>query len=152
MNKEEQSLYDTHQHTVEVSRNLAKITKNLIDRSTVHDLSKFENPEREVFAENNEKLGLVEFGSEAYKNLLQEVKPAIDHHYAVNRHHPQHHKNGVEDMTLCDIVEMLCDWKAATARNKNGNIRKSIEINAEKYNIPPMLRKILENTVKEELA
>ncbi len=151
MNKEEKSLYDTHQHTVEVAKNIAKITKNLIDRAVFHDLSKFESPEREIFAENNEKLGHVEFGGEEYKKLLQEVKPAIEHHYAINRHHPQHHKNGVEDMTLCDLVEMLCDWKAATARNKNGNIRKSIEINAEKYAIPPMLRKILENTVKEEL-
>lgn len=44
---------------------------------------------------------------------------------------------------------MLCDWKAATKRNKNGNIRKSIEINAQKYNISPQLEQILENTVKE---
>ena len=68
MNKEEKSLYDTHQHTVEVSKNIAKITKNLIDRSASHDLSKFESPEREIFAEKNSRLAEVEFGSEEAGN------------------------------------------------------------------------------------
>jgi hypothetical protein len=44
---------------------------------------------------------------------------------------------------------MLADWRAATERNKAGNIRKSIEINTEKYNISPQLRKVIENTVRD---
>ncbi len=52
-------------------------------------------------------------------------------------------------MTLVDLIEMLADWRAATKRNKNGNIRKSIDINAEKYGISPQLKKIFENTVRE---
>lgn len=52
-------------------------------------------------------------------------------------------------MNLVDILEMLADWRAATERNQNGNIRKSIEINAEKYGISPQLRRILENTVRD---
>ena len=52
-------------------------------------------------------------------------------------------------MTLVDLIEMLADWKAATERNKDGNIRKSIEINSGKYNMSPQLRTIFENTVRE---
>jgi len=149
MNQEEQSIYDTHKHVQDVAANINKCIINLLHRSNAHDNSKFESPEREIFAAKNFRLKDVEFNSPEYKTLLQEVKPAIDHHYSKNSHHPQFHKNGVEDMDLMDIVEMLCDWSAAVKRNKNGNIRKSIEINAEKYNMPPMLRKILENTVKQ---
>jgi len=94
-------------------------------------------------------LGQTVYGSSEYKQLLVEVKPAIDHHYSKNRHHPEHWPNGVEDMTLVDLIEMLADWKAATERNKDGNIRKSIEINSGKYNMSPQLRTIFENTVRE---
>jgi hypothetical protein len=49
-------------------------------------------------------------------------------------------------MNLIDLVEMLCDWKAASERHNDGNIRKSIEINASRFTISPQLVKILENT------
>lgn len=57
--------------------------------------------------------------------------------------------NGIEDMTLLDLVEMLCDWKAASERHDDGNIRKSIEVNAERFNMTPQLRRIFENTINE---
>ena len=60
-----------------------------------------------------------------------------------------HFPNGIRDMTLLDLVEMLCDWKAASERHQDGNIRKSIEHNAGRFDIPPVLAGILENTVKE---
>ncbi len=52
-------------------------------------------------------------------------------------------------MTLLDMLEMLADWRAAGERNANGNIRKSIDFNARKYNMSPQLVRIFENTVKE---
>lgn len=52
----------------------------------------------------------------------------------------------INDMNLLDIVEMLCDWKAASERHNDGNIRKSIEINANRFGLSPQLVKILENT------
>ncbi len=140
---------DTLKHIHEVSANLSDFAKELLERGKKHDKSKLESPEREIFAEKHSDLGKTEYGTPEYKTLLQNVQPAIDHHYANNRHHPQHWANGVNDMTLIDLIEMLCDWKAATKRNKNGNIRKSIEINAQKFNISPQLKQILENTVRE---
>lgn len=55
----------------------------------------------------------------------------------------------ISDMNLIDVLEMLCDWRAAGERNKNGNIKKSIEVNAERYGLSPQLRKILENTARD---
>lgn len=142
-------LSETYKHVKKVQKNLNLFIKDLIHRGENHDTSKFEEPELTIFAENTEKLAKTVYGSEEYKQLLVEVKPAIEHHYAKNRHHPEHWPNGIEDMTLIDLVEMLADWKAATERNKDGNIRKSIEINAAKYKMSPQLRTIFENTVRE---
>ena len=68
---------------------------------------------------------------------------------ARNRHHPEHHKNGIDDMTLPDILEMFADWKASSERQNSGNILKSIEHNSGRFNINPQLVKIFENTALE---
>lgn len=140
-------LVETYKHTRTVRNNLDIFIKELIDRGQHHDDSKFVEPELSGFAENTEKLSKAEYGTQQYRDLLTELKPTIEHHYSKNRHHAEWHKNGINDMDLVDILEMLCDWKAATERVKNGNLRKSVEINAERYDICPQLRKILENTV-----
>ena len=64
-------------------------------------------------------------------------------------HHPQFHPNGVSDMTLMDVVEMFCDWKAAVERTKDGNFDKSLEINEKRFNIAPQLINIFKNTNDE---
>jgi predicted house-cleaning noncanonical NTP pyrophosphatase (MazG superfamily) len=138
---------ETLKHVNAVRENIWELIKHLDERAQVHDASKFEEPERSVFASNTPKLARTEYGTEAYKKLLEEVKPAIDHHYSKNTHHPEHWPNGIEDMDLLDLVEMLCDWAAATKRNKNGNIHKSIEHNQERFGISPQLSKIFTNTV-----
>ena len=146
---EELALHDseTLKHINEVRNNIWLLIKELDNRSKVHDASKFEEPERSVFAENTPKLAKTEYGTPEYSKLLDETRVAIDHHYSKNTHHPEHWPNGIEDMDLIDIMEMLCDWAAATKRNKNGNIHKSIEHNQTRFNISPQLSKIFTNTV-----
>lgn len=148
MDKINQCKVDTFLHIRDVVKNLNVVIKDLLSRAEIHDDSKFESPELEIFSEAT-LLSDIEYGSKEYKENMQTIRPAIDHHFSKNRHHPQHWPNGIEDMTLTDLVEMLADWKAATKRNKNGNIVKSIEVNAQKFNISPQLRKILENTARE---
>ena len=63
-------------------------------------------------------------------------------------HHPECHKNGINDMNLLDLIEMFCDWKAASERHNDGNIRKSIEINGKRFNMSDQLVKIFENSVE----
>ena len=76
------------------------------------------------------------------------MQVALDHHYANNSHHPEHYKNGIMGMDLIDLIEMICDWKAATERNANGDIMKSIEINQKRFNYSDELKQILINTVE----
>jgi G3E family GTPase len=140
---------ETVKHIHRVRELLYTMISKLDERARLHDLSKLQSPEQEIFGSNFKELATVEYGTPAYEAMKVKVQPAIDHHYANNRHHPEHHKDGVNDMTLIDMIEMLCDWRASSERNKNGNIRKSIDINAERYNIGEQLRGVLENTVKE---
>ena len=128
---------------------LYQMIAELDRRARDHDQSKLQSPEAEIYGEHTPELEKCEYMSPEYKVLLEKVRPAIEHHYANNRHHPQHWPQGVDDMTLIDIVEMLVDWKAATERNKNGNIRTSIEKNTERFKISPQLAKIMQNTVRE---
>jgi hypothetical protein len=73
---------------------------------------------------------------------------ALKHHYRENSHHPEHYENGVDDMDLLDVIEMLCDWMAAVSRMKDGDIEKSIEINADRFGISEQLKSILINTIR----
>ena len=138
--------YDTFRH-IERVRNLLNICAiELLKRGEHHDQTKLVSPEVELFTEYTDKLAGCTYGSTEYDGYRAALKPALDHHYANNRHHPEHHKYGVNDMNLIDIVEMLCDWKAASERHNDGNIRKSIEINARRFDMSPQLVKIFENT------
>lgn len=138
-----------HGHKSDVRQLLSKVISDLLARAEHHDDTKMETPEVEVFADNFEKLGEVEYGSTAYEELLKKVKPAVKHHYSKNRHHPEFWKRGIRDMTLIDLIELLCDWQSSTKRNKDGNIRHSLELNAKKYKMTGQLRQILENTIRE---
>lgn len=138
---------ETLKHVNEVRANIWTLIKELDHRAAVHDASKFEEPERSVFASNTPKLAKTEYGTPAYEELLKEVEPAILHHYSKNTHHPEHWPNGVEGMDLLDVVEMLADWAAAVKRNKNGNVHKSIQVNRERFGLSDQLVSILENTV-----
>lgn len=140
---------ETLKHISKVRALLMEMIQELDNRARNHDLSKLESPEKEIFGEFTPELAKTEYGSQEYGDLLEKVRPAIEHHYSKNRHHPEFHKNGINDMNLVDLVELLCDWKAAGERNKNGNIRKSLDINIIRYEISPQLAKILENTIKE---
>ena len=76
------------------------------------------------------------------------MKPALDHHYANSRHHPEHFANGINDMNLIDIMEMLADWKASSMRHNDGNLLKSIELNQQRFGYDDQLKQILLNTAK----
>ena len=140
---------DTWQHIHRVQQLLSRCILELMYRSEVHDESKLRSPEVEAFTEFTAYLASTTYGSAEYNEYKQAMQPAMEHHYAHNRHHPEHFKNGVADMNLIDLLEMLCDWKAASERHNDGNIRKSLEINCRRFDIGPQLLGILENTVAD---
>lgn len=143
------SALDTGMHIAAVERCINRVHSNLWDRSRAHDASKLKPPEKAGFDEYTPKLKECTYGSDEYKQFLQELKVILDHHYKYNSHHPEHYEDGVEGMSLMDLVEMLCDWKAASERHDDGNLQDSLEINKKRFNIPEPLQKILENTARE---
>lgn len=138
---------DTLKHIKRVNQLIGLFVIALIKRGMVHDDSKLINPEKALFDELTPKLAGVSYNSPEYKEFLKELKPALDHHYAKNTHHPEHYPNGVNGMNLLDVVEMFLDWKAASERHDDGNIVRSIEINRSRFEISDQLAQIFKNTV-----
>lgn len=142
---------ETLKHIHRVRELLYTMIEELDRRAREHDASKLESPEAEVFGEHTPELVKAEYNSPEYHASLAKVKPATDHHYARNRHHPEFHAQGINGMDLVDVMEMLIDWRAATERNKNGNIRKSLKANAKRYDISEQLARVLSNTIDRYL-
>lgn len=139
---------DLYKHIEKVRKYIRFFTDKLTTRGVLHDASKLESPEIELFAEYTDCLQNLTYDSPEYQDNLAKLKIALDHHYACNRHHPQHYPGGIADMTLVDIVEMVADWKASSERQKDGNLLTSIEVNAKRFNIDDQLKSILINTAK----
>lgn len=139
---------ETQKHIEKVRKYIRFFTDKLTTRGENHDASKLSEEELPYFAEHTERLNEIEYGSDEYKAELEALRPALEHHYAVNSHHPEHYLNGVNDMSLWDVCEMFCDWKASTERVRAGNILKSIETNAERFKIDNQLKQILINTAR----
>ena len=140
--------YSTMRHIERVRNILNDMVIELLHRGELHDQSKLESPEVEMFTEHTDALAASSFGSDEYNARKKAMGPALAHHYANNRHHPEHHKNGVDDMNIFDVAEMFADWKAASERHNDGNILKSIEHNGERFEMSPQLIRIFENTAK----
>lgn len=173
------STQETLAHIRRVQELLNLVAAKLIERSRVHDQSKLEEPEKVGFDEVTGALRDLTYGSPEYKAQLEKLKPILAHHYDHNSHHPEHYSvlecnicftqfpkawdkscdncgNGqftnrpqIAGMSLLDLIEMFCDWKAATERHADGSIVKSIEINRKRFEIADQLTAILENTQKE---
>lgn len=138
--------HDTFRHIERVRYYINQTVRELLTRGELHDQTKLEHPEVSYFTEYTPKLKGVTYGTPEYQELLDAIKPALDHHYANNRHHPEFHPDGINSMTLIDMQEMLCDWKAASERHSDGDIHKSIDHNAKRFGISPQLTQILHNT------
>ena len=137
----------TLDHIKQVQSNLNHFASELVERGIKHDASKLHEPEVSAFARANNLLAKHEYGSTGYQKAIQSLGPALRHHYENNSHHPEHFANGIDGMTLFDLIEMYCDWQAAVLRQKNGDLLKSIDVNEIRFNLSPQLAQILRNTV-----
>ena len=109
----------TWDHIEVVMKLLASAQIELMRRQFTHDRSKLGSPEVEAFVEFTPKLKDSTYGSEEYKGFLEAMKPALEHHYAHNRHHPEFFEaihNDPENMEAMEImVEHL--YKIATGES-----------------------------------
>ena len=141
------STKDTLKHIKRVKFYIKNSVKELYKRAKLHDHDKIYNSiEKALFDEFTSKLKNCTYGSDEYKSNLESLKPALEIHYLNNRHHPEHFTNGINEMNLIDLLEMICDWKASSERHTDGDILKSIEINQERFGYSDDLKNIFVNT------
>ena len=139
---------DTLEHIDEVRTRLSEVIADLELRSVRHDASKLEPPEKEIFDEYTPKLSGSTYGSDEYKEFLVGMGEGLRHHYEANDHHPEHFENGIHDMDLVQLIEMLADWKAATLRHADGDLDRSIRQNAERFGYGASMITLLHNTAE----
>jgi hypothetical protein len=113
-------------------------------RTVHHDESKLNDPEKQMFDIYTPLLKIYEFGSEEYKDALKKMGDGLEHHYQNNPHHPEHYQDGIDGMSIWDVVEMICDWMAASV-TKGESV--NLDYLQERFNISPQLRHIIENTL-----
>lgn len=137
---------DVMEHKRKVEYWMRDFTALMDARAKNHDNSKLESPEKEIFDQYTWRLKNTEFGSDEYKAQLAGMGEGLKHHYKNNRHHPEHFDNGVNGMTLYDLVEMFCDWLAAAeAHYKPFNM----DYLAKRFNLSPQLVDIFLNTTRD---
>lgn len=140
---------ETVKHITAVRGLLLRVVWTLLDRAHHHDESKLREPERAAFAEWTPKLAAMTYGSREYDEARAALGPALAHHYSLCRHHPEHFADGVAGMNLIDVVEMLCDWWAASTRHNDGDLRVSIEVNQKRFGYDDAFKRLLVNTATD---
>lgn len=144
------STEDTKAHIRQVRDLLEIVVGKLAVRALFHDTSKLEEPEKSLYDQYKPKIAETEkrfgYGSPEYKAVLEQMGPALSHHYASNSHHPEHYPNGVEGMSLPDVLEMLADWKSSSLGSGQP---LNLEANRLRFGISDQLFEILKNTIKE---
>jgi uncharacterized protein DUF5662 len=145
---------DTLEHIFSVMGFLEAFSHEIQVRGLEHDTSKLKSPEKEAFDEFTPLLKSLTYGSAEYRETLRKMKPAIEHHYKNNTHHPEHYgEDGIRGMSLIDLIEMLCDWKAAGQRHTDDKgLIHSIEVNQKRFGYSDELKQILLNTAAEILG
>lgn len=87
---------DTLLHSQRVGELMVDVIAELSQRSVCHDRSKTEPPEVTTFDEFTPMLADATYGSDEYNAFLTAMKPALDHHYRKNPHHPEHGETSME--------------------------------------------------------
>lgn len=137
---------DLHKHKLILQAVLYNLANQLKERADNHDNSKLDPKEKEVF-ESIDNIKREDFDSyEEYYNCTKPlIQKALDHHYANNKHHPEHFEHGIEDMNLLDVLEMVVDWD--TSASCRGT-KLDPEYSFKRFKIEPQLQKIILNTLK----
>ncbi len=117
------------------------------NRMVFHDQSKYSSPELPLIHQKA-RLDSIPLNTPDYYDALSQIKSAVQAHYECNTHHPEHYANGVLDMSLLDLMEMICDWRVAAEMNGT-DLAVSFDKCVERFDIPQELRTVLLNTCKE---
>ena len=147
---DERELYyemDTRTHQQLVAALLLDVAQRFIERAINHDASKFSDAEKPFYVDPVYELNTQEvpYGSDKYIELTKMMGDGWKHHASVNDHHPEYWGD-MSKANLFAIIEMLCDWVAASMRRGN-NPNVPLDRTVIKYELGDMLAKIMQNTL-----
>ena len=117
-----------------VQKYLHTLSQELEVRAIAHDLSKLGIDEFNGFVAINRVAREHPYGSKEYKASLKD-NDVIDLHFSRNPHHPEYHDALVTDMGLLDIIEMVCDWKAACVTYGKTTLLEALEVQIERFGL-----------------
>lgn len=138
---------DLVDHKQRVASYMQIVANDLFKRAAVHDNSKFSPEEYGPYDEAFPHLQKYAYGTEELRAELRKIKPAIAHHFQANDHHPEHFETGILGMDLIQLVEMVCDWLAASERSQT-DMSKGLQINKERFHLDEQLSAAIYHTVK----
>ena len=137
-------------HIKSVQEKLKVLIEELQQRLKNHDKSKLE---KELpFWEAMDKEPKYTYGTQEYFEKARRNKMVFEMHYKNNRHHPEHFINGVSDMNLIDIIEMLCDWISYKDDISITDAVEIIEEQSERFGFSDELKNLMINTLFEYFA
>src|SRR5689334_10370932 len=106
MNKNKyDSTDDIIRHKNRVMQLLVLFSTTLLNQGITHDESKLFEPEKSALDKYTPLLKESVYGSKEYKDTLNKMSEVLSHHYMCNSHHPEHYEDGINDMTLIDVIE-----------------------------------------------
>ncbi len=107
-----------YHHKFIVLKFLNTMIHDLIRRGETHDDSKFSDDEFDEYVKATQEFQ-GPYGTEQNDAVREKYKALFERHARRNSHHPEHYPDGVDGMTLMDIMEMLRYWKKKKVSMEN---------------------------------
>ena len=143
-----ETIYNIIKHRNSVKNKLDFISKEIKKRGEEHDLSKLQYPELGWLIQMD-KEPKYKYGTSEYFEKMKKWQKFFVHHYANNRHHPDHFKFGICDMTLIDLCEYIADIISYYDEMHVDDALKTVEEQKERFGFDEQLSQILKNTLLE---
>lgn len=137
---------DNYAHIAQVRGLILAATGDLLRRAHEHDASKVDGEERALFDEITPELRRHEYGTPEYKAAAKKARAHVTN--PANDHHPECHADGIHGMHIGQVLEMCCDWIAASRRNPNGDVLRSLDLNAERFGYGAEMAGLIRRTVE----
>ena len=138
-----------HKTAVEISMN--KLAKRIRIRGSRHDNSAMSGLEHAIGSMYSKHKLPTHWISDptTLGNYPKDIQSAIKSHYENNDHHPEHFENGMYDMNIIQLTEMICDVFETLRENgvSQSDVHHHIEHMCNNYNIAEPLSSIIKNTI-----
>lgn len=139
-------------HKTHVSLLMEIMSRDIRRKGRLHDVSKLSGIEAsmgEMFQEDYNKINVAIPLMPDIEKYNNEMAPAFVEHFKNNDHHVEHFKNGLSDMNILQLTELLCDSLAHMIEKGYAKYEclEKIEFQLKSCNASDDLISIAKNTI-----